>query len=337
MMLARVAESLYWTARDLERAETLSRLLEVSHAMALERGLGNGASGRSVWEPLIDITGDRARFMETHLRADERSVAWFLTFSPANPNGILACLTRARANARGVRNTLPSDVWESLNAAYLELAEWGPRRISRDGVYPFCQAVRRASHLIQGLIDQGMRHDESWQFLRLGRYLERGEKAARLLEIKFHLLSPDDPAIGAAIDLHQWRALLSSVSAEEVYVHADPSGLSPQAVARFLILDERFPRSVAYALCEVESSLEELTAAGALTADPPALALARAARASLSDAVAIPVDRGLQALLDRIQARCNAIGDQVAEACFDYPHDASDGERHPQAVRQAQN
>jgi uncharacterized alpha-E superfamily protein len=94
---------------------------------------------------------------------------------------------------------------------------------------------------------------------------------------------------------------------------------------------------VAYALREVEGSLEELTAAGALSADPPALALARAAHASLTDAVTTPVDRGLQALLDRIQARCNAIGDQVAEACFDYPHDASDGERHPQAVRQAQN
>ena len=337
MMLARVAESLYWTARDLERAETLSRLLEVSHAMALERGLGNGGGGRSVWEPLVEITGDTARFMETHLRADERSVAWFLTFSPANPNSILACVTRARSNARGVRNTLPSDVWESLNEAYLELAEWGPRRISRDGVYPFCQAVRRASHLIQGLVDQGMRHDESWQFMRLGRYLERAEKGARLLEIKFHLLAPEDPAIGAAIDLHQWRALLRSVSAEEVYVHADPAGLSPQAVARFLILDERFPRSVAYALAEVEDALGALVADGALLPDPPALTLARAARASLSEAAVTPVDRALADLLDRIQARCNAIGDRVAEACFDYPHDSSDGERHPQAVRQAQN
>ena len=332
-MLARVAESLYWTARDLERAETLSRLLEVSHAMALERGLGNGTSGRSVWEPLVAITGDTARFMETHLRADQRSVAWFLTFSPGNSNSILACITRARSNARGVRNTLPSDVWESLNEAYLELAEWGPRRIARDGVYPFCQAVRRASHLIQGLVDQGMRHDESWQFMRLGRYLERAEKAARLLEIKFHLMSPDDPAV----DLHQWRALLSSASAEEVYVHADPAGLSPNAVARFLILDERFPRSVAYALGEVEDAIAELAAAGAMVPDPPALALARAARASLAEAAMAPVDHSLQVLLDRIQSRCNTIGDRVSEACFDYPHDTSDGERHPQAVRQAQN
>jgi uncharacterized alpha-E superfamily protein len=286
-----------------------------------------------VWEPLVAITGDTKRFMETHLRADQRSVAWFLTFSPGNSNSILACVTRARSNARGVRNTLPSDVWESLNEAYLELAEWGPRRIARDGVYPFCQAVRRASHLIQGLVDQGMRHDESWQFMRLGRYLERAEKAARLLEIKFHLMSPDDPAV----DLHQWRALLSSASAEEVYVHADPAGLSPNAVARFLILDERFPRSVAYALGEVEDAIAELAGAGARTPDPPALALARAARASLSEAAVAPVDHSLQVLLDRIQARCNAIGDRVSEACFDYPHDTSDGDRHPQAVRQAQN
>ena len=109
-----------------------------------------------------------------------------------------------------------------------------------------------------------MRHDESWQFMRLGRYLERAEKAARLLEIKFHLMSPEDPAV----DLHQWRALLSSASAEEVYVHADPAGLSPNAVARFLILDERFPRSVAYALGEVEDAIAELAAAGAMAARP---------------------------------------------------------------------
>jgi uncharacterized alpha-E superfamily protein len=334
-MLARVAESLYWTARSVERAETFSRLLEVSHAMALEGSLGNGNGARRVWEPLIDITGDRERFLASHVRADERSVAWFLTFSESNPNSILACIARARLNATTVRNLLPPDVWESLNGAALELRDWPPEALARNGVYEFCQSVRRSSHLIQGLMDQGMRHDDAWQFLRLGRFLERAEKSARLLEVKFHLLVPDDPTLGAAVDLHQWRALLSAASAEEAYLHVGSSWSSPEAVARFLLLDERFPRSVAYCLREVEAALVELSVLGAVGREAAALRLAHGARAALA-AVRIG-EPELWGQLDAIQARCNEIDDAISRACFAYPTNASRGAQHSQAARQAQN
>ena len=116
-MLARVAQTLYWTARDLERAESFARLLEVSQAAALEGNASNGAGARLVWEPLVSIAGDLEGFLDTHRRADERSVPWFLTFGRDNPNSIIACLNRARENARSVRDRLPSDVWEGINDA----------------------------------------------------------------------------------------------------------------------------------------------------------------------------------------------------------------------------
>jgi uncharacterized alpha-E superfamily protein len=334
-VLARVAEALYWTARSLERAETFSRLLEVSHEMALECDPGGGPGARGVWEPLVEITGDRERFLAGHVRADERSVAWFLTFSEHNPNSILACLARARLNATTVRNLLPPDVWEPLNGAALELRDWPPEALARDGVYEFCQAVRRASHLIQGVMDQGMRHDDAWQFLRLGRHLERAEKTARLLEVKIHLLVPEDPALGAPADLHQWRALLSAASAEEAYAHLGAAWSSPETVARFLLLDERFPRSVAYCLRQVEEALAELAALGAVPAEARALGIAAGARAALADARL--GEPRLWRRLDGIPARCDQIDEALSRACFAYPAHRAGGAQHSQAVRQAQN
>ncbi len=337
-MLARVAEALYWTARNLERAETLSRLLEVSNALALE-GASNGQASRRVWEPVVEVTGDLASFLETHRRADERSVSWFLTMNPVNPNSILACATKARLNARSVRDLLPTEVWEGINATYLDVLGWTPRRLAREGIYPFCTMVRRASHLIQGFVDQEMRHDEAWQFMRLGRFLERAEKSARLLEVKFHVMSSDDPVLGAPLELHQWRALLSSAAAQEAYLHMDASELSPQAVAGFLVMDELFPRSVLFCLNEVEASIRALVDWGVSPPDPPALGIAAAARGMLLDLPALPADRRLAVLLDQIQARCNDIGEAIAETCFAYPHDDPTGHdrQRPQAARQAQN
>ena len=122
-MLARVAETLYRTARDLERAENLARLLEASQAAALEGDASNGAGGRLVWEPLVHVAGDMDDFLLTHRRADERSVPWFVSFGRDNPDSIASCLTRARESARSVRDRLPTEVWEGINDAWLELVE----------------------------------------------------------------------------------------------------------------------------------------------------------------------------------------------------------------------
>ena len=225
-MLARVAQTLYWTARDLERAESFARLLEVGQAAALEGNSSNGAGGRLVWEPLVRIAGDLKGFLDTHRRADERSVPWFLTFGRDNPDSIIACLNRARENARSVRDRLPTEVWEGINDAWLELAEWPPERITRDGVYPFCQGVRRSAYLILGLVEQTMRRDEGWQFMRLGRFLERAERSTRLVQAR-QLASAERPD-----DRRARPARLAGAAGRRVGPRGLPPGGRRRAVAR---------------------------------------------------------------------------------------------------------
>lgn len=224
-----------------------------------------------------------------------------------------------------------------MNALSLAVSSWTPTRLAREGIYGFCQLIRRDSHLVQGLIDHGMRHDECWQFLRLGRFLERAEKIARLLEIKFHLAPPGDPAIHAAADLSQWRALLRSAGAYEAYLNVGNADLDPQAIVRFLVLDEWFPRSIAYAFAEVETSLVALVRLGTVRADVRALDLAHAGRALVGGRGPLNWDSSLRRLLDQVQERCNAIGSAIALDAFAEAHEDIEGGRHAQASRQTQD
>ena len=332
-MLARVAQTLYATARDLERAESLARLLELGQAAALEGPSANGAGERMVWEPLVRIAGDFDSFLTTHRRADARSVPWYLTFGRDNPDSIIACLNRARENARSVRDRLPTEVWEGVNDAWLELIEWPPERITRDGVYPFCQGIRRSSYLILGLIEQTMRRDEAWQFMRLGRYLERAERSARLVQAR-QLASDED----GVLDLHGWRALLGDAAAHEAYLQVDAAALSPESIPRFLMLDPRFPRSVAFCLGEVESSIQDLIAMDAMAPSPAPLVLARTARDMVDGAARRPWGGSeVGDLLERLLARCSSIDAALGDSCFIAAYERTPIGQHAQASRQAQN
>ena len=336
-MLARVAESMYWIARDIERAETYARLLEVAHAMTLERAMPVGDGRRTVWEPLVTITGDLDAFLVNHVRADERSVVWFLSLNASNPNSALSCIRRARRNARGVRDLLPTELWEALNSIYLELRAWPPARITTEGVYSFCRMVRRSSHLIQGITDQAMRHDAPWHFLRLGRFLERAEKTSRLLEAKFHFARPADPLSIAPVDLYNWQSLLRSAGADEAYLRMELGVSSPLEIARFLIVDPAFPRSINFCLGQVVASLEALGDARLMSGDSEALGRARAARDEVLREAGQLVGTQVGSLMDRVQVRCNAIHAALDASCFALSSHGEGGAQYAQAARQAQN
>lgn len=330
-MLARVAQVLFACARDLERAEGVARLIEAGQALSLEGDSSNGRAGELVWEPLVRVVGDVDRFMLTHRRADARSVLWSFAFDPAAPESVAACLRRARDGALGVRDRLPTDVWEAINAAGAEPARWSPGRIVREGVYPFCQAIRAASQRIAGAMDAGMRRDEDWEFMCLGRFTERAGRTARLVAARF--------AGGGADDWPHGDIALPSGApvADEARLLVDGLGIAPAAMCRLLMLDVRSPRSVAYCLAHVEGAIDRLVDAGALAPDPSARALTRAARATLDEAAVGPWGATDVARLASVaEARAVSIGDAIAEACFLTPHGASDG-HHAQASRQAQN
>ena len=335
-MLARVAQTLYWIARDLERAESVARLLEVGQAAALERDSSDAAGGRLVWEPLVEIAGDLDDFLATHRRADERSVPWFLTFGRDNPHSIVGCLNRARENARSVRDRLPTEVWEGINDSWLDLAEWPPERVTRDGVYPFCQGIRRSSYLILGLVEQTMRRDEGWQFMRLGRFLERAELSARLVR------ASQDAHVRSALedgpDMHGWGALLGDVSVHEAYLQVNAAALSPELISRFLLLDPRFPRSVAFCLGEVESAIGDLIAMDAMASEPAPLVLARTARDMVEGAARMHwVADEITGFVERLLARCTSIDSALGDSCFLAAYERTPIGQHAQASRQAQN
>ena len=335
-MLARVADNLYWIARAIERADTYARLLEVSHAMTRESGdVSYGA--RTVWEPLVEITGDMERFEQLFHVADEESVVQFLATSPDNPNSITSCLRRARQNAQSVRDLLPTDVWEALNTVYLELAEAETGTDDRERVYLLSRQVRRAVALLHGLIDGGMRRDGSWYFLRLGRFTERAEKSARLLEVKYRLLLPDDAALIGGVELHQWRSLLRSAGADEASRRLDVDLASPRRLAQLLVTNDRFPRSVVYCLDQVAMALTSLVAGGDIAEADTALTLVGQTRAALIAAESLP-SQSLAERMDRVQRQCNAIDEAVALSCFAYsPGAGMEGTQRAQAARQAQN
>jgi uncharacterized alpha-E superfamily protein len=334
-VLARVAETLYRTARDLERAENLARLLEAGQSAALEGSASNGAGGRLVWEPLVRVAGDMDSFVLTHRRADERSVPWFVTFGRDNPDSIAACVNRARENARSVRDRLPTEVWEGINDAWLELVEWAPARITRDGVYPFCRGIRRSSYLILGLVEQSMRRDEGWQFMRLGRFLERAERSARLVLERYADL---DEERETELEDGAWRAILGDATSHEAYLQVDAAELSPESVSRFLMLDPRYPRSVAFCLAEVEAAIDGLVAMDAMPPNPAPVVLARTARDMVEAAARKPWGGAeVGDVLERLLARCGSIDTALADACFMASYERAPAGQRAQASRQAQN
>ena len=336
-MLARVAESLYWTARNLERAENVGRMLEVTHALALDSGADQ--VGAEVWEPAIEATGDMQLFREHHLRADERSAVWFLTFSDLNPNSLRACVARARENARGVRDALPPDVWEALNALDQTVARWTASRLAQDGVFQLCLDVRRGLRLVEGSVDAEMMRDAAWHFLNLGRFLERASTAARLLEARWRVSGVMSLEGAREVPPAEWRALVGAAVTPSTLMAASPGELTPDAAVRLLVMDERFPRSVTYALQRVEDSLLELEACGASGRGATGRDMVAEVRHMLTQLDPPPSGAALTELLDGLQKQCNLIGAQIAACFFDYPHDDPTGHdrQRPQAARQAQN
>lgn len=260
-MLARVAEALYLTGRELERAENVARLLETTQLTGLEAPLADAPeSDAQVWQALLETTADHEHFRISHGEPDESSVGWFLTFSPENPDSIAACVARAREHALSVRDRLPVAVWEGLNETYLEIQGWSPGRLNREGIYPFSRALRRGAAMMHGQIATGMRRDDAWFFLRLGRFLERASGAARWLRVSVAgIYGEGDQAVEAALAAQQCAGLLDAAGAAEAYATRFPGVPAPETVLRFLTFDQRFPRSLAFALGEVEDCLINLT------------------------------------------------------------------------------
>ena len=256
MLLSRLAESLFWIGRYVERAENTARLLNVNYLASLEMG----GRAREIWLPLLEHTGGDTALRAKYGRVDARSVSAWLAFDRDNPASIASSVTRARENARGLRDRIPSEMWESLNRSYLTLCFESNSLLERDGLFEYCNAARDASQMFFGIAFATLPRDEGWAFMRAGQMLERGDNGLRVLQSRLRGIDAtpvSDPA-GRAIQTQRWVSVLKGSSAYEAYRKQVHSGIEPQKISEFLLLDEYFPRSVRYSAENLQDALTQI-------------------------------------------------------------------------------
>lgn len=258
-MLSRVADSLYWMSRYIERAENIARLLDVNLQLLLDFEALDDAKLKEHWEPIIRAAGEEELFYELYDRADSRSVTDFLTFNRDNASSVISCMFAARENARMIRDQISTEMWQCLNHAYLFLKSNNAKKVWDDGPYEFYKQIQDYSHLFQGMADSTFPHNEGFYFMQVGKYLERADKTSRILDIKYHILLPSVDDVGGAIDAVQWGAILRSCSAFEAYHSIYVSSVNPLKVSDFLIFNENFPRSILFCARHLDNNLHRIS------------------------------------------------------------------------------
>ena len=251
-MLSRVADSLYWINRYIERAENISRFLEVSEAMALDCPPGSAEP----WLPLVDAIGDRDSFEQMYSQGSPKEVVSFLLLDRDNPNSIVSCIAKARENARQIRDVITTEMWEQLNDLYWNVQDG--EALWQEPDQEQLRSIRRGCQLFYGITDVTLNRDQTWLFSRLGRLIERADKTSRILDVKYFLLLPAPTEVGGVLDELQWISLLRTAGAYQMYRQSVQQAITPSSVARFLLLDPIFPRSVRFCLQAINETLSQI-------------------------------------------------------------------------------
>jgi uncharacterized alpha-E superfamily protein len=312
-MLSRVADSLYWMGRYVERAENVARFIDVNIWLSLDLPGGY----QEQWSPLISTTGDEKLFAEHYAGTSKRHVIQFLAFDTRNPNSILSSIAAARENARFARQYITLEMWEQINRFYF--ATLTGAQSAASGFEPsqdFFSEVINASHLFLGTLYSTMSHNEGWHFCRLGRMIERSDKTSRILDTKYYLLLPSLEAVGTPYDDIMWAAVLRSTSALEMYRKRFQQ-ISPDRIVEFLVLDREFPRAIHHCVVSVESSLHTISGTPLGTFGNPAEQVLGRLCADLNYIqVSEIISGGLHEFLDDIQIRLNMTDDAIQNAFF---------------------
>lgn len=322
-MLSRVADSIYWMSRYVERAENVARFVDVNLNLMLDAPGGQAQQ----WKPLVNTTGDHEEYARRYGEANDASVIRFLTFDHENPNSILSCLLAARENARSIREVISSEMWEHLNGFYLMVKGAAEHAENPENPHAFYTEVKQASHLFSGITDATMTHGEAWQFLQLGRMLERADKTSRILDVKYYILLPSVADVGTPTDDIQWAAVLRSASAFEMY-RKRHGRIWPRGIVAFLLLDPEFPRAIRFCLEKGRDALHAISGTPLGTFKTPAerflgLLCSDLAYASVEEVL----QGGLHEYLDDLQTRMNRVTQDVFETFF--------ARRIPESTRKA--
>jgi uncharacterized alpha-E superfamily protein len=337
-MLSRVAHSLYWMARYIERAENIARLVDVNLQLLLDlRDLDEERLAKH-WLPIVQSTGDEQAFFKLHPRATGQAVTEFLVFQPENPNSIVQSICAARENARMVRDQLTLELWEELNRLYLFVRSPQARFIWRDSPSEFFQEIKAGSLHLNGIANATLIHNEGWWFVQTGQFLERADKTTRILDVRYETL----PARGAPKSVSQtealeWAAVLRSCSAWDAYKTIYGADVHPRLVAEFLLLNDNFPRSMRFCVAELNHAVRSISgvAEGRFCNNSEKLTGRLLAELQFSTIDEI-FDRGLHQYLDEAQVKLNDIGAELFNAYIFQPFQSPDGEHMVQQEEQQQ-
>lgn len=307
-MLGRSANGVFWMFRYLERAENTARLLDAGFRLALTRG---STAATDEWRSVLVTMGQDRAFAAKHDDYLGPAVTNFILRDKDNPGSVLAMIEGARTNARMVRTAITREVWEATNESWMVLKDLLARPVRESNLGETLAAIRRQTTLVRGAMDGTMLRNEIFNFARMGTFIERADNTARILDVKYYVLLPSVSWVGSSLDNVQWEMLLRSVAGERAYRWLNAGAMDPRGIARFLILDGGFPRSIAFCYDKLRSNLSGL--AREYGHESSAHELLRGANARLHDTTIEEVlEHGLHQFIGEFIACTRQIANAIA-------------------------
>ncbi|MCL9998803.1 MAG: alpha-E domain-containing protein, partial [Erythrobacter sp.] len=307
-MLGRTANGLFWMFRYLERAENTARLLEAALRMALTRDV---VTAEAEWRSVIATLGLQKIYETAHDSYDGTAVWNFVLRGASNPGNVRAMFGTVRSNARESRINISSDLWEAVNENWMRLDRLLARPVGQSAVGEVLATIRRAGTQVHGAFDGSILRDEGYHFARAGTFIERADSTARILDMKYFLLLPSLSYVGSSLDTGQWEQVLRSVAGARVYSWLNAGQIEARGIVEFVVLDDRFPRSLAFCRNALRDCLGALARTHGV--EGSAVALMREADTRISHLTVDQIfEQGLHEFLVDFLARNNAIARAIA-------------------------
>ncbi|WP_230281190.1 alpha-E domain-containing protein [Croceicoccus sp. Ery15] len=254
-MLGRSANGVFWMFRYLERAENCARLLDTGFRMALT---SDSITAEQEWSSVLETAGMTESYLEKNGTFTGMQVWNYILRDKDNPNSIRSLIGQVRTNARAVRNVITAELWLAVNESYLQINDLLSRPVTQSNLGDAIAAVKREATLVRGAMDGSMLRNDIYNFARIGSFIERADNTARILDVKYYVLLPSLSYVGSSLDNVQWETILRSLGAERAYRWLNSGQMDAKGIADFLILDGRFPRSLAFCYSKIRSNLGNL-------------------------------------------------------------------------------
>lgn len=318
-MLSRVANLVYWTARYLERAENNVRLVDVNSQLVLDLESEQARRPEAAWAPLLYVSSDEESYKKLYPQIDEPGVIKFLLFDERNPSSVFSCLNQARENCRCIRDQITVELWEQINRVFLRIRGESFNDYQRIGPDEYLRTLGNDIQLFYGIADDTLPRHDAWWFFELGRFLERADSVSRILDVKYFTLLPKQQAVGSALDMIQWAAVLQSCSALEAFRKTRRGQITLAGAVEFLLCDNAFPRSIRFSVRQAERALRKVSANDTAHAANRALDLL----GKLDDELAaldpkLVIKAGLHEWIDGLQLRLGEVHSAVADTLYFY-------------------